>query len=71
MAHRTYRVRRRTWCVASGTVPHPSDARGELVRGRFNRAWCSECHSEVALRANGCLSHHGPNPQCWCHTRGA
>lgn len=59
--HLTYRSRGRTYCMDSGTVPHPSDVRGELRNGRFTRAWCSCCEREVALRKNGCLSHHGPN----------
>lgn len=61
MKGRTYRSNGRRWCMASGTVPHPSDVRGELVLGQYNRAWCTECEREVALRRNGCLSHHGPN----------
>ena len=61
--HRTYRSRGRVYCADSGTVPHPSDMRGELVRGQFNRAWCPCCEREVALLRNGGLSHHGPNPK--------
>lgn len=60
--HRTYRSRGRVYCMDSGTVPHPSDLRGELRKGAFTRAWCPCCEREVARR-NGCLSHHGPNPE--------
>lgn len=31
--HHTYRSRGRTYCMDSGTVPHPSDVRGELRKG--------------------------------------
>ena len=59
----TYRSRGRVYCADSGTVPHPSDLRGLLVRGSFTRAWCSCCEREVALLRNGCLSHHGGAPR--------
>lgn len=65
--HRTYRVRGKLRCMDGGTVPHPSDVRGEMVRdrlgrARYTRAWCSCCEREVALLKSGILSHHGPNP---------
>jgi hypothetical protein len=60
VAGRTYRSRGRTYCMDSGTVPHPSDLRGALVAGRFSHAWCPQCGREVALRKTGILFHHGP-----------
>ncbi len=52
----TYTIRGRTWCIGSGTVPGPRDARESDVTVR-----CGECgRGCVRVRRGGTIAHHAP-----------